>query len=135
MTGHAVECRVNAEDPRNNFMPTPGRVTRWIPPQGGGVRVDSHVFGGYLIPPYYDSMIAKVLTHGSDRQDALHRMDRALRHLTIDGVSTNKEFLRGVIADEDFMAQRHHTRWVEQAFLPHWIEAMAAQDAQETMTP
>jgi len=132
LTGHAVECRVNAEDARNNFMPAPGRVTRWIPPQGGGVRIDSHVYGGYLIPPYYDSMIAKVLTLGSDRDDALVRMDRALRHLTIDGVTTNIDFLRGVIADDEFVAQQHHTRWVEQSFLPRWVEPSPAHTAEET---
>ena len=134
LQGHAVECRVNAEDPGKNFMPTPGRVTRWIPPQGGGVRIDSHVFGGYLIPPYYDSMIAKVLTHGADRDDALRRMGRALSHLTIEGVTTNKEFLLGLIADEDFVAQRHHTRWVEQDFLPRWTPEADPTDSLETMS-
>ena len=134
LTGHAVECRVNAEDPRNNFMPAPGRVTTWIPPQGGGVRIDSHVYGGYLIPPYYDSMIAKVLTLGSDRDDALRRMGRALQHLTIDGVTTNKEFLLGVIADEDFVGQRHHTRWVEQEFLPRWTHEPDPAESMETMS-
>lgn len=134
LTGHAVECRVNAEDPRNNFMPAPGRVTTWIPPQGGGVRVDSHVYGGYLIPPYYDSMVAKVLTHGSDRGDALSRMGRALNHLTIDGVTTNKEFLISVIADEDFVGQRHHTRWVEQDFLPRWANEPQSAKSKETMS-
>jgi acetyl-CoA carboxylase biotin carboxylase subunit len=133
LTGHAVECRVNAEDARNNFMPTPGRVTTWIVPQGGGVRIDSHVYGGYLIPPYYDSMIAKVLTLGVDRDDALRRMGRALEHLTIDGVTTNKDFLHAVVADEEFIDQRHHTRWVEQSFLPRWTEANAAQAAQEAI--
>jgi acetyl-CoA carboxylase, biotin carboxylase subunit len=133
LTGHAIECRVNAEDPSRNFMPSPGRVTRWIPPQGGGVRIDSHVYGGYLIPPYYDSMVAKVLTLGADRADALARMDRALRHLTIDGVTTNVPFLLDVIADEDFVGQRHHTRWVEQAFLPHWIETVSTSPSEETI--
>lgn len=134
ITGHAIECRVNAEDPRNNFMPAPGRVTTWIPPQGGGVRIDSHVYGGYLIPPYYDSMVAKVLTHGSDRGDALTRMGRALKHLTIDGVTTNKDFLISVIADEDFVGQRHHTRWVEQDFLPRWANEPQSAEFKETMS-
>jgi acetyl-CoA carboxylase biotin carboxylase subunit len=134
ITGHAIECRVNAEDPRNNFMPAPGRVTTWIPPQGGGVRIDSHVYGGYLIPPYYDSMVAKVLTHGSDRGDALTRMGRALKHLTIDGVTINKDFLISVIADEDFVGQRHHTRWVEQDFLPRWANEPQSAEFKETMS-
>ncbi len=136
LTGHAIECRVNAEDARNNFMPSPGRVTTWILPQGGGVRIDSHIYGGYLIPPYYDSMIAKVLTHGSDRSDTLARMRRALQHLTIEGVTTNKNFLLDVITHEDFVEQRHHTRWVEQTFLPYWMESDDPRhhQSQETMS-
>lgn len=120
LTGHAVECRLNAEDPEHNFLPSPGRVTRWIPPIGSGVRVDSHVFGGYLIPPYYDSMIAKVIVHAPTRTEALLRMDRALGHLVVDGVQTNRRFLRSLIESPDFVAGEHHTRWVEQDFLPTW---------------
>ena len=137
LTGHAVECRVNAEDPRQNFLPAPGRVTTWIPPQGGGVRIDSHLYGGYLIPPYYDSMIAKVLTLGDDRRDALARMDHALAHLTVEGVTTTKDFLRDLVRDPDFVGQRHHTRWVEQSFLPSWTAASPYADLKpdETRTP
>ncbi len=120
LDGHAVECRLNAEDPAVDFLPSPGRVTRWIPPVGADVRVDSHVFGGYLIPPYYDSMIAKVITHGADRDAALAAMDRALSHLVVDGVQTNRQFLLDVIANPAFVAGEHHTRWVEQDFLPDW---------------
>jgi len=121
LDGHAIECRINAEDPSRDFLPTPGRVTTWIPPVGGGVRVDSHVFGGYLIPPYYDSMIAKVLTWGPDRETCLARMRRALDHFTIEGITTNRAFLRDLISSDGFIAQQHHTRWVEQEFLPQWI--------------
>lgn len=120
LTGHAVECRLNAEDPAQGFLPSPGRVTRWIAPVGSRVRIDSHVFGGYLIPPYYDSMIAKVITHGVDRTEALAGMDHALRHLVVDGITTNRPFLLDLIASEDFVAGDHHTRWVEQSFLPAW---------------
>ena len=130
LTGHAVECRLNAEDPRRGFLPSPGVVRRWTPPQGGGVRVDSHLFGGYLVPPYYDSMLAKILTHGDDRDHALRRMDRALRRLVVDGVVTNREFLVDLIAHPDFVARRHHTRWVEERFLPAW----AATDTSATLT-
>lgn len=137
LTGHAVECRVNAEDPRQNFLPGPGRVKTWIPPQGGGVRIDSHLYGGYLIPPYYDSMIAKVLTLGDDRRDALARMDRALAHLTVEGVTTTRDFLRDLVRDPDFVGQRHHTRWVEQSFLPSWTAVSPHADPKpdETRTP
>lgn len=115
--GHALECRLNAEDASRDFLPMPGTVTRWLPPLGGGVRIDSHVFGGYRIPPYYDSMIAKVLTHGTDRGQALARMTRALDHLVADGVTTNREFLKALITHPDFVEQRHSTRWIEQSFL------------------
>jgi acetyl-CoA carboxylase biotin carboxylase subunit len=120
LNGHAVECRLNAEDPAHNFLPSPGRVTRWIPPIGSAVRVDSHVFGGYLIPPYYDSMIAKVIVHAPTRTEALLRMDHALDHLVVDGIQTNRGFLRDLIKSPDFIAGEHHTRWVEQEFLPTW---------------
>lgn len=115
--GHAIECRVNAENPALDFLPMPGTVTRWIPPQGGGVRVDSHVYGGYTIPPYYDSMIAKVLTHGTDRSQAINRMERALEHFVIEGVVTNRDFLTALISHPDFVEQRHSTRWIEESFL------------------
>ena len=115
--GHAIECRVNAENPALDFLPMPGTVTRWIPPQGGGVRVDSHVYGGYTIPPYYDSMIAKVLTHGTDRSQAITRMERALEHFVIEGVVTNRDFLTALISHPDFVEQRHSTRWIEESFL------------------
>ena len=122
LTGHAIECRLNAEDPGAGFLPSPGRVTRWIPPVGEDIRVDSHVYGDYLIPPYYDSMIAKVISHGEDRDTCLVKMDRALGHMVIDGVSTNRDFLRDVIQHPDFVAGDHHTRWVEQEFLAGWAD-------------
>jgi len=122
LVGHAIECRINAEDPTRDFMPTPGRVSTWMVPVGGGVRVDSHVYGGYLIPPYYDSMIAKVLTWGEDRDACLARMRHALDHLVVDGVTTNREFLRDLISSEGFIGQEHHTRWVEKEYLPSIIE-------------
>jgi acetyl-CoA carboxylase biotin carboxylase subunit len=128
LTGHAIECRINAEDPRRNFLPSPGRVTRWIAPQGGGVRVDSHVFGGYLIPPYYDSMVAKIIVHGADRTQALARMKHALEHLVIEGIDTNREFLLDLISAEDFVNQDHHTRWVEQSFLSGWQEELESKE-------
>lgn len=86
--GHAVECRINAEDPKT-FMPSPGLVQLWHAPGGPGVRVDSHVYSGYKVPPYYDSMIAKVITHGSDRETAIARMRNALSEMVIEGIKTN----------------------------------------------
>ena len=126
LRGHAVEVRVNAEDPRRNFVPVPGLISRWVEPVGGGLRIDTHVFGGYRVPPHYDSLLAKVIAHGPDRDAALDRLDRGLAHLVVEGVPTTVELLRGVIAADDFRAERHHTRWVEQEFLPEWRGSAAA---------
>jgi acetyl-CoA carboxylase biotin carboxylase subunit len=99
--GHAFECRINAEDPRT-FMPCPGRVTNFHPPGGNGVRVDSHLYSGYAVPPNYDSLIAKVITHGRDRDTALARMRNALDELVIDGIKTNTELQRDLVLDAGF---------------------------------
>jgi len=86
--GHAIECRINAEDPKT-FMPSPGLVTLWHPPGGPGVRVESHLYSGYKVPPYYDSMVGKLITHGADRTAALARMRNALSEIVIEGIKTN----------------------------------------------
>src|SRR5690606_31900187 len=93
---HAIECRICAEDPSRNFAPYPGDITLYYPPGGHGVRVDSHIYGGYRIPPYYDSMISKVITFGRNREVALDRMNRALSEYLVRGIHTNVSFLRGV---------------------------------------
>jgi acetyl-CoA carboxylase, biotin carboxylase subunit len=126
LRGHAVEVRVNAEDPRRDFAPVPGLVSRWVEPAGGGLRIDTHVFGGYRIPPHYDSLLAKVIAHGPDREVALERLDRGLAHLVVEGVPTTAELLRAVLGAEAFRAERHHTRWMEQEFLPEWRGEPAA---------
>ena len=115
--GHAIECRINAEDATRNFTPVPGRLQTWIAPEGPGVRVDTHCFPGYLVPPYYDSLLAKVIAHGADRSEAIARMSEALRRLEVVGVPTTAPFHRQVIAHDDFKAGRITTRWVEQEFL------------------
>jgi acetyl-CoA carboxylase, biotin carboxylase subunit len=115
--GHAVEVRINAEDPTRGFAPCPGVVTRWIEPVGGGLRVDTHCYGGYRIPPHYDSLLAKVIAHGNDRVHALERLDRGLRHLVVDGVPTTAPLLRELIAHPAFRSGEHHTRWVETELL------------------
>ncbi|MDX1500110.1 MAG: ATP-grasp domain-containing protein, partial [Woeseiaceae bacterium] len=86
--GHAIECRINAEDPKK-FMPSPGLITLWHAPGGPGVRVDSHVYSGYRVPPFYDSMIGKLITHGADRKAAIARMKNALTEIVIEGIKTN----------------------------------------------
>ena len=91
--GHAIECRINAENPKFNFAPSPGKISNLYLPSGGvGLRVDSAVYPGYTIPPYYDSMIAKIIVHGENRFEALMKMQRALYELEIDGVVTNADF-------------------------------------------
>lgn len=99
--GHAFECRINAEDSRT-FMPSPGKVTTFHPPGGNGVRVDSHLYCGYSIPPYYDSLIAKIITYGKDREAALARMRSALDELFILGIKTNTELQRELVSDAEF---------------------------------
>jgi len=102
-SGHAIECRVNAEDPEH-FVPSPGRVTLWVPPGGPNVRVDSHMMSGYAVPPHYDSLIAKVIVHGRDRAEAVARMQRALSETLIEGVKTTIPFHLKLLADPVFLA-------------------------------
>jgi acetyl-CoA carboxylase biotin carboxylase subunit len=113
---HAIECRVCAEDPGRNFAPCPGAVDLYYAPGGHGVRIDSHVYGGYTIPPYYDSMIAKVITFGRDRELALDRMDRALGEYIIRGIKTNVAFARAIIRDPHFREGKATTKYVEEFF-------------------
>ena len=101
--GHALECRINAEDPFT-FVPSPGRVTNWHTPGGPGVRIDSHVFNGYFVPPYYDSMIAKVITYGGTREQAVARMTIALSEMVVEGIKTNIPLHRELMVDSRFMA-------------------------------
>src|SRR5262245_25260342 len=98
LAGHAIECRINAEDP-NTFAPSAGRVTAWVPPGGYGVRVDSHLMAPYTVPPFYDSLVAKVIAHGRDRAEAIARMRRALMETVIEGVKTTIPFQLKVLGD------------------------------------
>ena len=113
LRGHAIECRINAEDPSKDFAPRPGTVTELYVPGGPGVRVDTHVFSGYAIPPYYDSMIAKLLTHGSTREEALARMRRALSEFVIEGVTTTIPFHIEMMDDPDFVSGTFDTGTLE----------------------
>ena len=118
--GHAIEARILAEDPKRGFMPCPGRVTRWRPPHGEGVRLDTAIDEGALIPPYYDSMIAKLIVHAPDRPHAVRRLRDALDAFVIEGVATNVDLLRAVTGHPDFLENRLDTRWLETVFLPHY---------------
>jgi len=118
LSGHAIECRINAEDASANFAPRPGRLKTWVAPLGEGVRIDTHCFPGYVVPPYYDSLMAKVIVHGRDRSEAVHRMRDALGRLQISGVPTTAPFHQEVLAHQDFASGKVTTRWVEETFLP-----------------
>jgi acetyl-CoA carboxylase biotin carboxylase subunit len=117
LRGHAIECRVNAEDAARNFQPSPGVVTTFHPPGGPGVRVDTHLYAGYTVPPYYDSLIAKVIVHGTDRAEALVRMRQALDGFIIEGVTTTIPFLMKVIEHPTFRDGKVDTRFVEREMM------------------
>lgn len=116
LRGHAIECRINAEDPDNGFMPNPGCVQEYRAPGGPGVRVDSHLFSGYDIPPFYDSLLGKVICWGETRQEAISRMQRALDELVVAGVCTTSSFHQKLLSDDQFKSGNIHTRYVEDAF-------------------
>ena len=111
-SGHAVECRINAEDPDNNFMPCPGKVSFFHTPGGPGVRVDSHVYQGYVIPPFYDSMIAKLITYGKNRSEALQIMQRALSEFTIEPIKTTIDFHKRLTAHPEFLRGEVTTEFI-----------------------
>ncbi|MBV7273270.1 acetyl-CoA carboxylase biotin carboxylase subunit [Clostridiaceae bacterium UIB06] len=116
ISGHAIECRINAEDASRGFMPCPGKVKDMYVPGGFNVRVDSAVYSGYVIPPYYDSMIAKLIVYGKDREEAIKKMRRALGEFIIDGVSTNIDFQFELINSEEFINGDYDTRFIENRF-------------------
>lgn len=116
--GHAIEFRINAEDPDRNFAPVPGRVGSWSVPHMPGIRIDSHCYPGYLISPYYDSLLAKVIIHGSDRDDALALARFALSRIKVSGVKTTIPFHLSVLSQPDFVNQKIHTQWVEDVLQP-----------------
>ncbi len=118
LNGHAIECRINAEDPLHNFRPSPGRITGWLPPGGPGVRVDSHVYTGYEIPPFYDSLIGKLIVWGKDRNSAIKRMNRALNECAVTGIPTTIDFHLSLLARKKFQEGRIHTKYVEEELLP-----------------
>jgi len=111
--GHAIECRITAEDAKNNFMPTPGRITHFSVPYENNVRVDTHCYQGYVIGPFYDSLMAKVIATGDDRNSALVNLRTALADFEISGVATNIPFLQFLIDQPEFVEGNVHVKWVE----------------------
>ncbi len=112
--GHCIECRVNAEDPENDFAPSPGTIQALHLPGGPGIRVDTHIYEEYTVPPYYDSLLIKVMAHGRDRSEAIARLSRALGELVIEGVKTNISFMQEVVDSEAFKRGDYTTRFLEQ---------------------
>ncbi len=117
ISGHAIECRINAEDPRHNFRPAPGKITGWLPPGGPGVRIDSHVYTGYEIPPFYDSLIGKLIVWGTDRDHAIRRMRRALSECAVTGIPTTIEFHLALLDRKEFQRGEVWTKFVEEEML------------------
>ncbi|HDP67011.1 MAG TPA: acetyl-CoA carboxylase biotin carboxylase subunit [Candidatus Marinimicrobia bacterium] len=113
LRGHAIECRINAEDPYKNFRPSPGKITAFHAPGGPGTRMDTHVYSGYEIPSNYDSLLGKLITHGRDRDEAIVRMERALEETIIEGVSTTIPFHQAIIKDPDFRAGDFHINFLK----------------------
>lgn len=125
--GHAIECRINAEDPQRNFLPRPGVVALWQPMQGDGLRCDSHCHDGYTVTPWYDSLLGKLIVHAPTRAQAIDRMREALRQLKVEGPATTAPFHQAVLEHEDFVAGRVTTRWVEDVFIPQRKASARAQ--------
>jgi acetyl-CoA carboxylase biotin carboxylase subunit len=117
LNGHAIECRINAEDPAQNFRPAPGRITGWLPPGGPGVRIDSHVYTGYEIPPFYDSLIGKLIVWGVDREAALRRLRRALSECAVTGIPTTIDFHLALLDRPEFQRGEVYTKFVEEQML------------------
>jgi acetyl-CoA carboxylase, biotin carboxylase subunit len=123
LRGHCIECRINAEDPNRNFAPSPGQISIFHPPGGPGVRVDTHAYAGYLVPPFYDSLIGKLIVHGNTREEALVRTRIALESFIIEGVHTTIPFLLELLHDEDVIAGRMDTKLVERKMAGRAIKA------------
>jgi acetyl-CoA carboxylase biotin carboxylase subunit len=121
--GHAIECRITAEDPARNFEPNAGTVTGFIAPGGPGIRLDTHLFPGYIAPPYYDSLLAKLICWGQDRNEAIARTERALQEFVIGGIKTTVPFHLGVLHDPLFRRAELSTN-----FIPQYLERMSPRD-------
>jgi len=113
INGHAIECRINAENPET-FRPSPGKIQRYHPPGGLGVRIDSAVYQGYTIPPYYDSLVGKLIVHGKTRAECLMRLRRALDEIVVDGIETTLPLFRALVRDHDIIDGDYHIHWLEQ---------------------
>jgi acetyl-CoA carboxylase biotin carboxylase subunit len=131
-TGFAIECRLNAEDPFNNFQPSSGHISQLFLPNGGmGLRVETAVYSDYTLPPFYDSMIAKIITHQPTRADAFNLMERALYEVVVDGVDTNVDLLEALTTHPDVVNDRVHVKWLEEEFMADWNAQAVAQESED----
>ena len=115
-TGHSMEVRINAEDPSKNFMPCPGKITDLHLPGGNGVRIDTAIYPGYTIPPYYDSMIAKIIVHGKNRDESIAKMKSAISELVVEGITTNADFILKILEDKDFVSNNYDTSFISKKY-------------------
>jgi acetyl-CoA carboxylase biotin carboxylase subunit len=122
--GHAIECRITAEDAKDDFMPSPGEITCFVLPYGNNIRVDTHCYHGYTISPFYDSLLAKLITKGDTRAEALENMKTALTDFKIEGIETNIPFLQFLVEQPEFIAGDIHIKWIENTVLPKFVESI-----------
>jgi acetyl-CoA carboxylase biotin carboxylase subunit len=113
-----LECRINAEFPHNQFLPSPGQIVDWRPPWGENIRLDSHCYTGYTIPPHYDSLLGKLITRGENRLEAIRKMQEALLGFVIKGVDTTIPFHQRVLENSDYQEGKINTKWIEEVLLP-----------------
>ena len=125
LSGHAIECRINAESPQHGFRPCPGRIATWQAPNGTGIRVDTHCYSGYFVPPFYDSLLAKLIVHAAGRARAAARARQALASFQVQGIDTGIPFLQTIIADADYLNGKVNTRWLEKK-LEHYSDALSS---------
>jgi acetyl-CoA carboxylase biotin carboxylase subunit len=117
LSGHAIECRINAESAQEGFRPCPGKIKEWIPPEGTGIRLDTHCYPGYMVPPFYDSLIAKLITRGRNRREAIERMRLALSNFAVSGIDTTIPFHQVILQHPHYLDGKVNTRWVEEVLL------------------
>ncbi len=133
-SGVAIECRLNAEDPKNGFRPSSGFINRLIMPSGGmGLRIESAIYPQYALPPFYDSMIAKIIVHRPTREKAFTLLNRALVEVVVEGLETNVELLEELAFHPDVQADRTHTKWLEEVFMPEWLASLATETEEDEM--
>ena len=113
VSGAAIECRINAEDPENNFLPSPGKITQYLPPGGPGIRLDTHIHQGYTVPAYYDSLLAKLISYGKNREEAISRMQRALDEMVIGGIKTTIPFYKKIFSNPLYLKGKYYVGFIE----------------------